>query len=58
MKHKTSATKKRGRINRSKEIPEDLMATSSKLSPSLPNVIIEERSIAIGNASVTSVALA
>jgi hypothetical protein len=53
-----SATKKSGRINLSKEIPEDLMATNSKFSPSLPKVIIEESKIAMGNASVTNVALA
>ena len=58
MKHKTMATKKSGRINLNKEIPDDLMATSSKLSPSLPKVIIEESKMAIGSASVTNVALA
>ena len=34
------------------------MATSSKLSPSFPNVIIDESKMAIGNARVTNVALA
>ena len=34
-------------------MPEDFMATSSKFSPSLPNVIMEESKIAIGNASIT-----
>ncbi len=52
------ATKKRGRINLNKEMPEDFMATSSKFSPSLPKVIIEDSKMAIGNASVTNVALA
>src|SRR5438046_3748787 len=58
MQHKTSATKNRGRINLNKEMPEDLMATNSKFSPSFPNVIIEDNKIAMGNASVTKVALA
>jgi hypothetical protein len=39
-------------------MPDDFIATSSKLSPSLPNVIIDERRIAIGKASITIVALA
>ena len=52
-----SDTKNKGRIKRSKEIPEDLMATNSKLSPRLPNVIIEESKIAIGIASISRVAL-
>ncbi len=41
------ATKKRGRINLNKEMPEDFMATSSKFSPSLPKVIIEDSKMAI-----------
>ena len=45
-------------MNRNKEIPEDLIATSSKFSPSLPKVIIEESKIEIGIARVTKVALA
>ena len=49
--------KNNGRINRNKEIPEDLMATNSKLSPILPNVINEERSTASGKASVTNTEL-
>ena len=56
--HNTRATKKSGRMNLNKEIPEDLMATNSKFSPNLPNVMIEESRIAMGNASVTNVALA
>ena len=52
------AIKNNGLINLNNGIPEDLIATSSKLSPSLPNVIIEESKIAIGNASITIVALA
>ena len=47
-----------GRKNLKSEIPDDLMATNSKLSPKLPNVIIEEIKIAIGIASVRSEALA
>src|SRR5688572_260352 len=50
-------TKNNGRINRSNEMPADLMATNSKLSPRLPNVIREESSIARGNANGTSTAL-
>ena len=46
-----------GRIKRNKEIPEDLMATNSKLSPRLPNVIIEEIRIAMGMARVNKEAL-
>ena len=51
-------TKNNGRINRSKDMPEDLIATSSKFSPSFPKVIIEESKMAIGSARVTKVALA
>jgi len=40
----------KGRMNRSNEIPADLMATSSKLSPRLPKVIMEESKIAKGRA--------
>ena len=47
-----------GRINLNSEIPADLMATNSKLSPRLPNVIMEEIRIAIGMASVSRDALA
>ena len=52
------ATKKSGRIKRKSEMPEDLIATSSKFSPSLPNVIMEESSMAMGRARLTRVALA
>ena len=52
------ATNTSGRIKRSKEIPEDLIATNSKLSPRLPKVIIEEIRIAIGIARVSREALA
>ena len=45
-------------MNLNNGMPEDLMATNSKLSPSLPNVIIDESKMAIGNASITMVALA
>ena len=47
-----------GLINLSSEIPDDLMDTSSKLSPRLPKVMIEEISIAIGIASISKEALA
>jgi len=47
-----------GRMNRSKEIPEDFIATNSKLSPRLPKVMMEEIKIAIGIASVNKDALA
>ena len=50
-------TKKSGCINRSNEIPEDLTATNSKLSPRLPKVINDESKTASGNASGTSAAL-
>jgi hypothetical protein len=56
--HNKITTKKRGRIKRINDIPEDFNATSSKLSPSLPKVIIEESNMAIGIASITMVALA
>jgi hypothetical protein len=44
-----------GLINLRKEIPDDLMATNSKFSPMLPNVIIEASKILRGNANGTSV---
>lgn len=52
-----SVTPTRGRINRSREMPEDLIATSSKLSPRFPKVINEERSTARGSASGINTAL-
>ena len=52
------ATNINGRINLSREIPADLMATSSKLSPRLPKVIIDEIRIAMGIANVSREALA
>ena len=45
----------KGRMKRIKGIPADFIATSSKVSPRLPNVMIEERSNASGNASGTQV---
>jgi hypothetical protein len=45
-------------MKRSNEIPDDLMATSSKLSPRLPNVMIDDIRMAIGIASVSNEALA
>ena len=53
-----TATHISGRIKRNNEIPEDLIATSSKLSPRLPNVMIEDIRMAIGIASVSREALA
>jgi hypothetical protein len=50
-------TIKMGRINRSNEIPDDLIATSSKLSPRLPNVMMDESKSANGSANGTSEAV-
>ena len=47
-----------GRIKRSNDIPDDLIATNSKLSPRLPNVMIDEMRMAMGMASVSNDALA
>jgi hypothetical protein len=47
-----------GRMKRSNEIPDDLIATNSKLSPRLPNVMMEEIRIAMGIVSVSRDALA
>jgi hypothetical protein len=47
-----------GLMNRNNDIPEDLMATSSKLSPRFPKVMIEEIKMAIGIASISNEALA
>ena len=47
-----------GRINLNSEIPEDLMATNSKLSLKFPKVIMDEIKMAIGIASINSDALA
>ena len=52
-----SVTTKSGRINRSRDIPADFIATNSKLSPRLPNVISEESKTASGSASGTRTAL-
>ena len=56
MPQSNTDTQTSGRIKRSKEMPEDLIATNSKLSPRLPNVMIEEMRIAMGMASVSNVA--
>lgn len=48
---------KSGRMKRNKDMPADLMATSSKLSPRFPNVINEESSTANGSASGTNAAV-
>jgi len=58
MPQSKSETNIRGRIKRNKEIPADLIATSSKLSPRLPNVIMDDIRMAIGIASVSREALA
>lgn len=50
-------TMNNGRINRSREMPADLMATSSKLSPRLPNVINDDKRIESGSAKGTKTAL-
>src|SRR6478672_1117062 len=55
-KHKKSETTKSGRINRNNGIPADFMATSSKLSPRFPKVIMDESKSERGNASGTAVA--
>ena len=47
-----------GRIKRKREIPEALIATNSKLSPRLPNVMMEEIRIAMGMASIRREVLA
>ena len=56
--HSTTVTHINGRINLSKEMPADFIATSSKLSPRLPNVMMDEIKIAIGMAKDDKVALA
>ena len=45
-------------MKRSNEMPDDLMATNSKLSPRLPKVMIDEMRMAMGMANVSSDALA
>ena len=49
-------TRINGRINCWRDIPEDLMAVSSRFSPRLPKVMIEESKTARGNAKGTRVA--
>ncbi len=46
-----------GLMNRNNDIPDDLIATNSNLSPRLPNVINEENKTASGSASGTNEAL-
>jgi hypothetical protein len=41
----------KGLINRNREMPADLMATNSKLSPKFPKVMMDEIKIAKGRAS-------
>lgn len=58
MPHSKIENKISGRIKRNKEMPEDLIATNSKLSPKLPKVMMEEIRIAIGIARINKEALA
>jgi hypothetical protein len=58
MPHSNTENHIRGLIKRSSEMPEDFIATNSKLSPRLPKVMIEEISMAIGIANIRSDALA
>ena len=51
------ATQTSGRIKRNSEMPDDLIATNSKLSPRLPNVMMDEMRMAMGIASVSMEAL-
>ena len=44
-------------MNRNKDMPEDLIAINSKLSPKFPNVINEESKTANGKANGTNAAL-
>ena len=46
MPESSNATIVNGRINLTRPMPADLMATSSKVSPRLPNVMIDESSTA------------
>jgi len=52
------ATNINGRIKRNREMPDDFTATSSKLSPRLPNVMMDEIKMAMGIDKVRSDALA
>ena len=56
--HKKTVRMISGRIKRNKEIPDDLIATNSKLSPRLPNVIMVLMMMAIGIARISNDALA
>jgi hypothetical protein len=58
MLHNKMVKNIRGRMNLKREMPEDLMATNSKLSLKFPKVIMDEINIAIGIASINSDALA
>jgi len=49
-------TIKIGRMNRNKGMPADLIATSSKDSPRLPKVMMDDNRMASGKASGTTVA--
>ena len=50
-------TTSNGLMKRSKEMPADFIATNSKLSPRLPNVMIEDIKIDNGNANGIAVAV-
>ena len=50
MPQRNKATMARGRMNLSRDMPADLMATNSKLSPKLPKVMMDEKSNANGSA--------
>ena len=50
-------TTNKGLMKRSKEIPADLIATNSKLSPRFPNVIIDDIKIDRGKANGIAVAV-
>jgi hypothetical protein len=52
-----AATTNKGLMNRSNEIPADLIATNSKLSPRFPNVMIDDIKIDRGKANGIAVAV-
>ena len=58
MMQSSTVNQTNGRINLSREIPADFIATSSKLSPKFPKVMMDEIRMAIGIARDESVALA
>ncbi len=52
-----AATMSNGLMKRNSEIPADLIATNSKLSPRLPKVIIDDIKIDSGSAKGMAVAV-